>query len=363
MIDPAEPTPLAETWRNSERWHAVLARDAAAAARFVYAVCTTGIYCRPGCPSRLPRRANVSFYASAAEAQAAGYRPCKRCRPDLPAGRNAAGPAVAAACRRIENQPQLPLAALARRLHLSSATLRRRFRQALGLTPRQYAMAVRAAQLREQLATRVGVTEAGYAAGFASSGHLHEHARPALGMTPSDYRDGGPQAVIRFAIGQSTLGAILVAGTKAGICAIALGDDPQALLRGLQDRFAEAQLIGDDAVFQRHVATVAGCVERPVEPLDLPLDIQGTAFQARVWQALRDIPLGATTSYADIAARIGAPRSARAVARACGANPLAIAIPCHRVVRADGALSGYRWGVARKAALLERERNAGPPQD
>lgn len=336
-------------------WQAVQTRDRAADGRFVYAVRSTGVYCKPSCPSRPARRENVSFHADPAAARAAGYRACKRCKPD---GEQADGAraGIVRACRAIEAAEELPdLASLAALAGLSRFHFHRQFKAATGVTPKAYAAAHRSQRVRAALQAGAPVTDAFYAAGYNSNARFYHDAPAILGMTPSAYRAGGPQEEIRFAIGECSLGAILVAATDKGLCAILLGDDPEALARDLQDRFPRASLRGDDPAFAQTVAIVVGFIEAPRIGLDLPLDIRGTAFQQRVWQALRAIPPGATASYADIAARIGLPRAVRAVAQACGANALAVAIPCHRVVKRDGALSGYRWGVQRKQALLERE--------
>ncbi len=353
--DRTAPAPAGTPTELDPRWARVLARDRTADGGFYYSVGTTGVYCRPSCPSRAANPKNVRFHATAAEAEAAGFRPCRRCRPDLaPAGRHAA--AVVAACRRIAEAEEAPaLAELAAAAGLSPHHFHRVFKAATGVTPRAYAAAHRTRTVHERLAAGGSVTEAIYDAGFSSSGRFYEAAGAMLGMTPGAYRAGGADAVIRFAVGQCSLGAILVASSEAGVCAILLGDDPEALLRDLQDRFPRARLIGGDGAFEALVATVIGFVEAPALGLDLPLDVRGTAFQRRVWQALRAVPAGTTVSYAEIARRIGAPAAVRAVAGACAANPLAVAIPCHRVVRNDGALSGYRWGIARKRALLDRE--------
>ncbi|MBG0808569.1 bifunctional DNA-binding transcriptional regulator/O6-methylguanine-DNA methyltransferase Ada [Methylosinus sp. H3A] len=338
------------------RWDSVLARDAAADGAFVYSVTTTGIYCRPSCPARRPKRANVRFYASGAEAEAAGFRPCKRCRPNeasLPARQ--AG-AVAHACRLIEAAQTPPsLDALARSVGLGPSHFHRLFEGIVGVTPKAYAAACRRSRLRENLGKSRSVTEAIYEAGFNSSGRFYAESASALGMTPSAFRRGGDGAEIKFAVGECSLGSVLVAASDKGVCAISLGDEPEALVRALQDQFPRARLIGCDADFERLIAKVVGYVEAPKIGLELPLDIRGTAFQQRVWAALREIPAGATIGYSELARRIGAPKAARAVAGACAANAIAVAIPCHRVVRSDGSLSGYRWGVARKRALLERE--------
>jgi AraC family transcriptional regulator of adaptative response/methylated-DNA-[protein]-cysteine methyltransferase len=347
---------LAAATLADPRWAAVVARDPGADDSFVFAVSTTGVYCRPSCAARPARPENVSFHATPADAERAGFRPCRRCRPDEPplAQRHAAR--VAALCRLIETAEQVPsLAALAQHAGLSVHHLHRVFKAVTGLTPRAYAAAHRARRVRAGLGRGASVTDAIYDAGYSSSGRFYEDAPGVLGMTPTRYRAGGAGTVVRFAIGQCSLGAILVAASERGVCAILLGDDPAALVHDLQDRFPNATLIGDDASFEQLVATVVGFVEAPGLGLDLPLDVRGTAFQQRVWQALRDIPPGRTASYRDIAQRIGAPTAIRAVAGACAANALAVAIPCHRVVHSDGTLSGYRWGVERKRALLERE--------
>jgi AraC family transcriptional regulator, regulatory protein of adaptative response / methylated-DNA-[protein]-cysteine methyltransferase len=342
------------------RWAAVVARDPRADGRFFYSVKTTGVYCRPSCASRPARPENVAFHDTAADAERAGFRACKRCRPDRAestAEQQAA--LVAGLCRYIDEAEQPPtLAELAHQAGWSTYHLHRVFKQVTGLTPKAYAAANRAQRVRQQLQGGASVTEAIYGAGFNSNGRFYEQSDAVLGMTPGAFRAGGADTAIRFAIGQCALGAILVAQSERGICAITLGDDPEALARELQDRFPQARLIGGDADFERVVAQVVGFVEAPGVGLDLPLDVRGTAFQQRVWQALRQVPPGQTVSYTEIAQRIGAPQSVRAVAQACGANALAVAIPCHRVVRHDGALSGYRWGVERKRSLLEREAKA-----
>lgn len=345
---------------HDPRWQSVLARDASADGRFVYAVRSTGVYCRPSCPSRGAKPENVTFYAAPVDAEAAGFRACLRCHPkgQSPAQANAA--IVAEACRLIEAAEAPPrLDDLARRVGMSAHHFHRQFKAITGLTPREWGAAHLARKLRAGLdAPQTTVTEAIYDAGFNSNSRFYERADAVLGMTPSAYRKGGRDAEIRFALAQCALGAILVAQSARGICAISLGDDPEALLRELQDRFPQARLIGGDAEFETLVAQVIGFVEAPGIGLDLPLDIRGTAFQERVWQALRQVPPGQTVSYAEIARRIGSPKSVRAVAQACAANRIAVAIPCHRVVRHDGAISGYRWGVARKRALLAQEAQA-----
>nr|WP_156401229.1 bifunctional DNA-binding transcriptional regulator/O6-methylguanine-DNA methyltransferase Ada [Duganella sp. Root1480D1] len=344
---------------DNERWAAVRTRDSAADGQFYYSVRTTGVFCRPSCGARPALRENVAFHASIAAAEAAGFRPCKRCKPDQPplAARHAA--MVAEVCRLIDAAEVAPdLDALAAAGGMSRFHFHRVFKAQTGLTPKAYAAAARARRMQQGLAGEASVTDAIYAAGFNSSGRFYAATPGALGMTPSAWRAGGRGAVIRFAIAQCSLGAILVASTARGICCILLGDDPQALAHDLQDRFPQAELRGAETDYEQVVARVIAFVEAPRIGLDLPLDVRGTAFQQRVWQALREIPAGATVSYAELAERVGAPNGARAVAGACAANAIAVAIPCHRVVRNDGAISGYRWGVERKAALLEREAQA-----
>jgi AraC family transcriptional regulator, regulatory protein of adaptative response / methylated-DNA-[protein]-cysteine methyltransferase len=347
---------LAAAAVSDPRWPAVVTRDARFDGQFVYSVRTTGVYCRPSCAARAARPENVAFHTTAADAQRCGFRPCKRCKPDQPSLAAQHAALVAQLCRFIESAEQPPsLDALAAQAQLSPHHLHRVFKAITGVTPKAYANAYRARRLREHLGHSGTVTEAIYDAGYNSGGRFYAQTDQVLGMTPTRFRAGGAGSEIRFAIGQCSLGALLVARSERGVCAIQLGDDPDTLARELQDRFPQATLVGGDAEFEQWVARVVGLVEAPRLGLDLPLDVRGTAFQQRVWQALRDIPAGHTASYADIAARIDAPKSVRAVAQACGANPLAVAIPCHRVVRSDGGLSGYRWGVERKRALLARE--------
>ena len=356
MQTSARPVPDTTLVEHDPRWARVLARDASADGQFVYAVKTTGVYCQPSSPSRLPRPENVEFFDSPADAEAAGYRPSRRAGPDQTTVRTQQTALVAQACRRIEAADTPPtLDALAQDAGLSPYHFHRLFKSVTGLTPKGYADAHRARKLRAQLGRGSTVTEAIYDAGFNASSRFYEASDNVLGMTASRYRAGGAQTTIRFAVGECSLGSILVAQSDRGICAILMGDDPDALVRDLQDTFPKAELIGGDAGFEDLVAKVVGFVEAPSIGLDLPLDVRGTAFQERVWQALREVPPGSTTSYTEIAARIGAPKAVRAVAQACAANHIAVAIPCHRVIRRDGNTSGYRWGVERKLALLERE--------
>jgi AraC family transcriptional regulator of adaptative response/methylated-DNA-[protein]-cysteine methyltransferase len=350
----APPPPA--TANTDARWAAVVARDPACDGQFYYSVKTTGVYCRPSCGSRRANRGNVQFHDTITDAEDAGFRPCKRCRPDQPSIERQHAEKVAQACRMIEQADDAPkLADLATALGLSPYHFHRIFKSVAGLTPKAYAVAHRNQRIRDHLSQSATVTEAIYGAGYNSNGRFYATASEVLGMTPRKFRDGAVDAEIRFALGKCSLGSILVAASGKGVCAILLGDDPEALLRDLQDRLPHARLIGGDKEFEKLASKVIGFVEAPKLGLDLPLDAQGTAFQHRVWQALREIPLGATASYGEIAKRIGSPKAIRAVAGACAANPLAVAIPCHRVVRNNGDLSGYRWGIDRKRVLLDRE--------
>jgi AraC family transcriptional regulator of adaptative response/methylated-DNA-[protein]-cysteine methyltransferase len=350
------PLPVAD----DPRWARVLARDKAADGHFWYSVSTTGVYCRPSCPSRAANPKNVQLHDSLASAKATGFRSCRRCHPDGPSAEAENATLVAKVCRIIETTEEEPsLEELAGTVGLSPGYFHRVFKAATGLTPKSYAAEFRARKVREGLVSCNSVTEAIYDAGFNSSGRFYEKSMGMLGMTPSRYRAGGANEEIRFAVGQSSLGPILVASSKKGVVAIFLGDDAEELVHDLQDRFPRARLIGADQDYEAMVARVVGFVEAPEIGLDLPLDIRGTAFQQRVWQALQEIPVGATVCYAELAQRIGAPKAARAVAGACAANKFAVAIPCHRVIRSDGSTSGHAWGVERKRALLDREASRG----
>lgn len=338
------------------RWARIVARDKTADGQLWYSVATTGVYCRPSCPSRLPNPRNVRLHDSLASARATGLRPCKRCNPEGLSidAENAA--LVARACAMIAQSDTEPsLEALADAVGRSPSHFHRIFKSITGLTPKEYTAAHRAKKVRRGLASGHNVTETIYDAGFNSSGRFYERSTDMLGMTPSQYRAGGTNEEIRFAVGQTSLGALLVASSTKGVAAIFLGGDPDELVRDLQDRFPRAHLVGGDSDYEKLVARVVGFVEAPGVGLDLPLDVRGTVFQQRVWKALRQIPAGETVSYAELARRIGSPNAVRAVASACAANPLAVVIPCHRVVRNDGGLSGYAWGVERKAALLRKE--------
>ena len=338
-------------------WAALWARDGAMDGRFYYSVRTTGVYCRPSCPARRPRPEHVRFHATCVDAEQAGFRPCRRCRPDGPSEVERQAANMVRICRLIEQADHVPpLSELAAHAKLSPSHFHRIFTSVVGLTPRGYAAAQRAKRLRQELERGRSVTAAMYDAGFESSGRFYAAAPALLGMAPSQYRAGGAQTELWFAVGDCSLGAVLVAQSHRGVCAILLGDEPERLVRDLQVRFPRARLIGGDAGFERVVSYVVGCVESPARGLSLPLDIRGTAFQQQVWTALQQISVGTTATYREIARRIGRPASVRAVGQACGANPLAVAIPCHRVVRQDGDLAGYRWGIARKRALLAREK-------
>ncbi|HYF52534.1 MAG TPA: bifunctional DNA-binding transcriptional regulator/O6-methylguanine-DNA methyltransferase Ada [Planctomycetota bacterium] len=341
------------------RWLAVSRRDRSAGNTFVYSVKTTGVYCRPGCPSRLPRRENIRFHDTPADARRAGFRACKRCRPDGEVTHHPAREAVIAACRLLERGDAPDMDAVARESGMSASHFHRTFKAVIGLTPKAYAQARRAERVRDELSRNATVTAAMYRAGFNSTSRFYASSAKTLGMPPKTFRDRGKGASIRFAIGECSLGAILVAATDIGICAISLGDDPETLLSDFQRRFSRATLIGADRRFEKLIARVIAMVEQPRKRLDLPLDLQGTIFQQRVWRALQDIPPGATSTYTKIAQRLGLPNAVRAVARACASNQLAVAIPCHRVIRTDGSLAGYRWGIKRKRELLKRERWSG----
>ncbi|MCC7060584.1 MAG: bifunctional DNA-binding transcriptional regulator/O6-methylguanine-DNA methyltransferase Ada [Burkholderiaceae bacterium] len=357
---PQRPSSTARDASQDPRWAAVLARDPAADGRFVYGVRTTGVYARPSSAARLPRPENVDFFESAQAAEAAGYRASRRAGADRSVVAARRTDLVASICRLIERTETAPsLHELAAQVGMSPYHLHRIFKGVTGLTPRAYAVAQRARRMRTALTFGQGtITDAIYQAGFNSSSRFYESSDRVLGMRPTNYRAGGGRETIAFALGQCSLGAILVAQSGRGVCAIMLGDDPDALLRALQDQVPKAELIGGDGDFEQLVAQVIGFVEAPHIGLDLPLDVRGTAFQERVWQALQEIPPGNTATYTDIAQRIGHPAAIRAVAQACAANRLAVAIPCHRVIRRDGDLAGYRWGVVRKRDLQAREQAA-----
>lgn len=341
---------------DARRWQAVLARDPQADGHFLYSVASTGVYCRPSCAARTPNRANVAFHGDARAAERAGFRACKRCRPDQTPRAVREAELVARACRAIEAADTPPdLAALAAAAGLSRAHFHRLFRRVTGVTPRAYAAGARQGRVQQGLGAATSVTAAIYDSGFNSSGRFYEAAPAMLGMTPRAWRKGGAGEAIRYAVGVSSLGRVLVAATARGVCAILIGDDAEALAADLARRFPRASRTQAGAEFAGTVQAVVALVDDPARGLDLPLDIRGTAFQRRVWQALREIPPGTTRSYADVARTLGMKGGARAVASACGANRLAVAVPCHRVVGSDGRLAGYRWGLERKRKLLGRE--------
>ncbi len=344
----------AERVLADESWMLLKRRERGADARFFYAVRTTGIFCRPWCPSRLPRPENVAFYRWAQDALRAGYRPCRRCSP---LGSEPLNQRAVAWCRWIERCETRPnLSQLAASAGLSESQLRRQFKAATGLTPAQYFAAGRAEQLQRELRRGPSVTAAIVAAGYGSSSRFYEQSDATLGMPARDYREGGVKQLVHYAIRGCELGRVLVAATDKGVCAILLGDDERALVADLRRRLPKANMSLADAQFEDTVAAVVRLVDRPAESSDLPLDLQGTSFQRRVWNALRRVPPGRPVSYSELARRIGQPQATRAVAGACAANPAAVVVPCHRVVRKDGSLSGYRWGLERKRRLLELER-------
>jgi len=349
------PDRCLETMDDTQRWTAVEQRDRSAEASFVYAVKTTGVYCRPGCSSRLPLRKNVAFFESGVQARLAGFRPCKRCRPDAAEPQLDQIDAVRVACELIHQADEPPsLEQLAAAVDYSPSHFHRLFKQSLGITPKAYAAARRANRVRENLLGQPSVTQTVYASGYANSSRFYEDSPHVLGMKPSQYRGGGKGVAIQLAVAATSLGWMLVAATAKGICAIEFGDIAEDLSTRFRDRFPGAELSESDE-FQSWVEQIVALVDEKRQSLPLPLDIQGTAFQRRVWEALQQIPVGTTTTYSELAKQIGQPKAVRAVASACAANKLAVAIPCHRVIRRDGTLGGYRWGIERKQKLLEKE--------
>ena len=343
-------------------WKAVLDRDATQDGRFVFAVSSTGIYCRPSCPSRRPRRENVTFFPAAEQAEHAGYRACLRCRPKS-AGANLQAEMVKAICRYIEQHLDEPLtlAKLGKAFRLSPFHLQRTFKSVLGVTPRAYADSCRLNQLKRNLRAGSSVTRAMYDAGYSSSSRLYERTASQLGMTPDKYRRGAIAATVRYTLAASPLGRMLVAATDKGICAIQFADSDQDLELGLKHEFPFANRKRDDSAVRPFTDRMLKQLQGKIPSAALPLDIQSTAFQRRVWDFLQSIPSGTTRSYREVAVGIGQPTAARAVARACATNPVAIAIPCHRVVRSSGDPGGYRWGLDRKKTLLELEQRAARP--
>ncbi len=348
---------------DDSRWKAVMSRDAAADGTFYYSVRTTGVYCRPSCAARRPRRENVGFHASCAAAERAGFRPCKRCRPKDASLADRRAMAIAQACRLIEEAAEMPeMDDLAATVGMSRFHFQRVFKAVTGLTPKAYANGQRGRRVRNELAGSRSVTAAIHGAGFNSGGRFYANSPALLGMTPTSFRAGGKNVSIRFAVGECSLGSILVAATSRGVCAILLGDEPGALVRDLQDRFAKAELIGGDQDFEQLVAQVVGFVERQPWASTCRSMCGERPFSSESGSAVR-YSLRRTASYTEIAQRIGSPQAVRAVGRACASNPIAVAIPCHRVVRTDGCLSGYRWGIERKAKLLDREVRSTELQD
>jgi AraC family transcriptional regulator of adaptative response/methylated-DNA-[protein]-cysteine methyltransferase len=344
---------------DDARWDLVVRHDRGADGTFVYAVSSTGVFCRPSCPSRRPRRDRVAFFDTAADAVQAGYRACLRCRPDREAAPDPWVDKIQRACVYLANVDGHPsLATLARRLGGSPYHLQRNFKRIVGVTPREYAEACRLRTVKTRLREGAGVTGAMFEAGYGSSSRFYERAAPKLGMRPATYRQGGANTTIRYAIVASPLGRLLVAATPRGICSIAMAASDRELEAALAREYPAATIAADRSGLAQWTTQILSHLEGTRARLDLPLDVRATAFQWQVWQALTAIPYGETRTYGDVAASIGRPRAVRAVARACATNPVALAVPCHRVVAAGGAVSGYRWGVARKKALLQRERRA-----
>ena len=345
--------------REGERWDAVQRKDARRDGEFVFAVRSTGVYCRPSCAARQPLRRNVAFFDAPAQARAAGYRACKRCHPDGTSTREKQVQAILAACRLIEqSEERMSLAVLANKVGLSAYHFHRLFKEVTGVTPRDYHRARQIARLNNTLKDSPTVTAAIYDAGFNSAGRFYDHADALLGMTASSYRSGGAGQEIRYAVQTCALGLVLVAATARGVCTIEFGDTVAELTARLHERFPKARFRPADAEFSAWLQRVLDYLQTPAvaAQLDLPLDVRGTAFQQQVWKALREIPAGTTSTYTAVAEKIGRPSAVRAVAQAIASNPVAVAVPCHRVLRSDGSLSGYRWGVARKEQLLVNER-------
>jgi AraC family transcriptional regulator of adaptative response/methylated-DNA-[protein]-cysteine methyltransferase len=342
---------------DSEFWEAVLARDRRHDGIFVYAVRSTGIYCRPSCPARRPQREQVQFFARPAQAEQAGFRACRRCHPNGDAPADPLLDVVEQVCRVLAEPCDKPptLDELARQFHVSPAHLQRAFKRIVGVSPRQYADEQRLGRFKQQLKAGEPVTHALYESGYGSSSTVYEQAVTQLGMTPTAYKSGGMDARIVYSVAPCALGHLLVAMTERGVCAVRLGDSEAALEATLRDEFPAAVIARDDEQLRSTMAMLLDYLRGEQPHLDLPLDIRATAFQRRVWEALRAIPYGSTRSYREVAEAIGQPKAVRAVAHACAANPVALVVPCHRVVGSDGSLHGYRWGVERKRALLEQE--------
>lgn len=339
------------------RWLDVKNKNAGADNAFVYAVKTTGIYCRPSCPAKTPKSEHIEFFDSCEKAEQAQYRPCKRCHPNGESIKDKNTRLITEACRIIEKQiGDIKLSELAADVDMSPYFFHRQFKKITGITPKQYSKAIKVKSMQQELVKSDDtITNAIYNSGFNSDSRFYAATDDSLGMTPTRFRKGGENTLIQFAIAECSLGSVLVARSPKGICTITFSDNPETLLNNLQDQFPKAELIGSDPDFEQVVAKVIGLIENPDTSLDLPLDIRGTAFQQRVWEMLLTIPAGTTVSYTQLAKMIGSPKSVRAVANACGQNVIAVAIPCHRVVKLDGNISGYRWGIGRKRTLLARE--------
>lgn len=341
---------------ETKHWSAIVNRDAALDGTFVYAVKTTGVYCRPSCSSRRPNRSNVEFFEDGAHAEASGYRACKKCRPDEI--RTPGQETVLKACRFIDTAATIPsLNDIAEHVQLSPSHFHRLFSRVMGITPKQYASSRRTTRFRQNLHKETTISQAVYAAGYESASRCYESVKDTLGMTPTSFQNKGRGQTIQYACARCHLGWLVVAATDVGICLIEFGDSRQHIQELLQNRFSSAELIAGDEQFQQWVTYVVEFVKSPAASWNLPLDLQGTAFQRQVWQALQAIPPGETRTYTELAELIGRPRAVRAVASACAANKLAVVIPCHRVLRSDGSISGYRWGVERKRELLSLEES------
>jgi len=362
MTQPSQPTAVSEsaaiaTQINARRWQAIIDRDGSLDGTFVFCVSSTGIFCRPSCPAKRPRRDNVNFFENALQAEQAGYRACLRCRPKAVDG-NPRSALVRAMCRYIERhiEDRITLRQLAREFRRSPFHMQRTFKSVLGVSPRAYIDACRLRQVKQNLQAGHSVTDALYAAGYGSSSRLYERTATQLGMTPEKYRRGAVAAVVRYTIANSPLGRMLIAATDKGICAIQFADSDQQLQQGLIREFPFAVRRRDDAAMAPWQDSLSRLIQGHKTNRSLPLDITATAFQRRVWECLQRIPRGETRSYSAVAKKIGMPKATRAVARACATNPVAVAIPCHRVVRLDGEPGGYRWGIERKEQLLALER-------
>jgi AraC family transcriptional regulator of adaptative response/methylated-DNA-[protein]-cysteine methyltransferase len=344
--------------KAAQYWRATLERDARADGTFVLAVRSTHIYCRPSCPARRPLRRNVIFFHTGEEAEQQGFRPCLRCRPN----ETAASAALVARAAKFLAQSQeegVRVSALARELHSNAATLRRAFRRVTGLTPRELAEALRVKRFKSLLRAGKNITDALYETGYGSSSRVYERSNAQLGMTPATYQKGGKGMKIQYTIAKSPLGKVLVAATERGVSAVYLGDAQEKLVGELREEYPRAEITPATGGAQRWVREIVQRIEGKPAQADLPLDLQATAFQRRVWLELQRIPRGATRSYSQVARALGKPKAVRAVARACASNPVSVVVPCHRVVREDGKLAGYRWGLARKEQLLAAERAAG----